>query len=120
MGTPVKRRARACSLAALLALTSGWVAAGFDPTAPPKLPASGDAAGTDAVPGLVWVRVNGPHSIAWYGGTVVRLGDQVEGGRITAIREDHIVITGSQGRRTVPLLGGPIRKEGPSRAGKTR
>jgi len=57
------------------------------------------------------VRVNGRHSIAWYGGTTVRLGDAVEGGRVMAIHEDHIVISGKGGRRTVYLLDHATRTQ---------
>ena len=45
------------------------------------------------------------------GGTAVKLGDAVEGGRVSAIREDHIVISGKGGRRTVYLLEQPIRNK---------
>ncbi len=75
-----------------------------DPTALPKSLSSAPAVATPEETGLAWVRVNGPHPIAWYGGTPVRLGDPVDGGRVTAIREDHIVISGKGGRRTVYLL----------------
>lgn len=83
-------------------------AAMIDPTAPPKPPA---ASRVDAkTPGeLAWVRVNGKQSLAWYGGRTVRLGDVVEGGRVVAILEDHIVIAGREGRRAVHLLNPAVR-----------
>jgi len=82
-----------------------------DPTALPKS-LSNAAAGTGPeATGLAWVRVNGRHSLAWYGGTTVQLGDQVDGGRVSAIREDHIVISGKDGRRTVYLLDHSIRTQ---------
>ena len=91
------------AMAALLALP---LAAAFlpDPTALPKSLSSATAGATPEATGLAWVRVNGPHSIAWYGGTTVKVGDSVVGGRVVAIREDHIVISGKDGRRTVYLL----------------
>jgi hypothetical protein len=82
-----------------------------DPTAlPPSLSSAAPGTAPEAV-GLAWVRVNGRHSLAWYGGTTVKLGDAVEGGRVTAIREDHIVISGKGGRRTVYLLDHSIRTQ---------
>lgn len=77
-----------------------------DPTA---LPVMQGAEAVSEAPVLAWVKVNGKRSVAWYGGTTVKLGDTVEGGRITAIREDHIVILGKGGRRTVYLLDESIR-----------
>lgn len=77
-----------------------------DPTA---LPAIQGADAVSEVPVLAWVKVNGKRSVAWYGGSTVKLGDTVEGGRVTAIREDHIVISGKDGRRTVYLLDESIR-----------
>jgi hypothetical protein len=82
-----------------------------DPTALPKSLSSAPAGTAPEEIGLAWVRVNGRHSLAWYGGTTVRLGDQVEGGRVTEIREDHIVISGKSGRRTVHLLDHSIRAQ---------
>ena len=76
-------------------------AAQFDPTAPPR---TAPAAKAQSVSTLAWVRVNGMDSIAWYNGALVKLGDQVEGGRVVAIREDQIVIAGKGGRRVIPML----------------
>lgn len=88
---------------------AGQAQAMIDPTAPPTDIAQGDRSTAPAV--LAWVKVNGRQSIAWYGGNLVRLGDMVEGGHVSAIREDHIVISGRQGQRIVPLLdlGGRTR-----------
>ena len=62
-----------CAVAVLLA--PPLAAASLpDPTA---LPASLSSAPAGAAPeeaGLAWVRVNGPRSIAWYGGTTVKAG----------------------------------------------
>lgn len=90
-------------------MSVAWQAqAVIDPTAPPRwLAAPGSDAPAPAE--LAWVRVNGRQSVAWYGGTIVRLGEAVEGGRVAAIREDHIVIVGSQGRRAVYLLDPVVR-----------
>jgi hypothetical protein len=82
-----------------------------DPTALPPSLSSAPTGTAPAETGLAWVRLNGRNSIAWYGGTTVKLGDPVEGGRVTAIREDHIVISGKGGRRTVYLLDHAIRKQ---------
>jgi hypothetical protein len=82
-----------------------------DPTALPKSLSSAPAGTAPGETGLAWVRVNGRHSIAWYGGTTVKLGDQVDGGRVTEIREDHIVISGKSGRRAVYLLDHSIRAQ---------
>ncbi len=101
MGAPVKS-----ALAALL-LAASLAQAGFDPTAPPRQTAS--ASGNDAPASLAWVRLDGRHSLAWYGGRLVRLGDRVEEGRIAAIREDHIVVVGRQGRRIVHLFEPGVR-----------
>lgn len=95
-------------LAFLVWLIAGTAQAVIDPTAPPALP-DGNGTGAAAPAGLAWVRVDGKQSLAWYGGTVVRLGDVVEGGRVVAIREDHIVIAGRQGRRVVYLLDQAVR-----------
>lgn len=97
MGTPL-----IAGLLALLAVANP-AAAVIDPTAPPRLP----GANTEDAPEpatLAWVRVNGKHSLAWFGGMPVRLGESVDGGRVVAIREDHIVIAGREGRRVVYLL----------------
>lgn len=106
----------------MLVLPVGWAAAAFDPTAPPAQPTGGSAdAGTAArQAGLAWVRVNGRDSLAWYGGTTVRLGDLVEGGRVSAIREDHIVISGKGGYRAVYLLDRSIRTQLPAPARAVR
>ena len=87
-----------CALLAGFATGTAW--ADFDPTAPPKI----RSANVPTQSSLAWVRVNGKNSIAWYNGTIVKLGDQVEGGRVVAIREDHIVIAGQGGHRTISLL----------------
>ena len=92
-----------------------------DPTALPRTLSSADVAGTPEE--LAWVRVDGRNSIAWFGGTTVKLGEQVEGGRVTAILEDHIVISGRHGQRSVYLLDHSIRTQPLTRApraGKTR
>jgi len=109
MGALVKTRVLKVQLALALALAAGWAAAAFDPTAPPKTRASVSAETAHEEASLAWVRVNGPHSIAWYNGTTVKLGDPVDGGRVTAIREDHIVISGKGGSRAVYLLNHSIR-----------
>lgn len=106
MGTAMKAAIMKCRLALVLALATGWADAAFDPTAPPRVKAD---SGSSQDTGLAWVRMNGRHSIAWYGGTTVRLGDQVEGGRVTAIHEDHIVISGAAGRRSVYLFDRTMR-----------
>lgn len=83
-----------------------------DPTALPQSLSPAAAGTTPPAPaGLAWVRVNGRHSLAWYGGTTVKLGDEVEGGRVSAIREDHIVISGKGGRSTVYLLDHSTRTQ---------
>ena len=86
-------------------------AVSFDPTAPPA-PAAAMQAGNDGVAAqLAWVRVDGPRSVAWYDGTVTRLGDTVRGGRLAAIHEDHIVLVGPQGTRRVYLLDPRMRAQ---------
>jgi hypothetical protein len=82
-----------------------------DPTALPAFRASAAAGSSHDAAILAWVRVNGPHSIAWYNGTTVKVGDTVEGGRVTAIQEDHIVLSGKGGRRAVYLLDQTIRTQ---------
>jgi len=96
-------------LALMLSLAASGASAAFDPTEPPKLKAGTAAESPSEATGLAWVRVNGRHSIAWYGGSTVKLGDRVDDGRVTAIREDHIVISGRNGRRAVYLLDHSIR-----------
>ena len=100
-------------LFALAALLAPPLAAASlpDPTALPKSLSSAPAGTAPEEASLAWVRVDGRHPIAWYGGTTVKLGDQVEGGRVTAIREDHIVISGTGGRRVVYLLDHSIRTQ---------
>ena len=111
MGALMKSMALKTLLALALSLAASWASAAFDPTAPPKIGASANAETAHEEAGLAWVRVNGRHSIAWYGGTTVKLGDPVKGGRVTAIREDHIVISGKGGRRAVYLLDHSIRTQ---------
>lgn len=82
-----------------------------DPTALPKFLASPDAEASHEAGALAWVSVNGNHSIAWYDGTTVTVGDAVEGGRVAAIHEDHIVLSGRGGRRAVYLLDHAIRTQ---------
>jgi hypothetical protein len=103
-------------LCLLAGLGTGTVSADFDPTAPPKM--KSNEVPTES--SLAWVRINGRDSIAWYNGTVVKLGDRVEGGRIVAIREDHIVLAGPRGRRTVSLLDPQVQHKPmvPSRSRK--
>jgi len=43
------------------------------------------------------------------------VGDAVVGGRVVAIREDHIVISGKDGRRTVYLLDRSVTPQSQSR-----
>ncbi|KVW93355.1 hypothetical protein [Thiobacillus denitrificans] len=110
------------ALAALLAMPLA-AASLPDPTALPKFRASADAEGAHEAAALAWVRVNGRHSIAWYNGTTVKVGDSVEGGRVVAIHEDHIVLSGKGGRRAVYLLDHAIRTQPqaqPRPAGKNR
>lgn len=109
----------------LSALLSTTVAAASmpDPTAPPISQSTSDPASASTPAGLAWVRVQGRNSVAWFGGTTVKLGDAVEGGRVTDIREDHIVISGKDGRRAVYLLDPSVRKQPqahPRPARKTR
>jgi hypothetical protein len=109
MGAFMKTVITRCPLALVLALASS-LAAAFDPTAPPRIsPQAGAVTGGAQQAELAWVRVNGRQSIAWFGGTTVRLGDAVEGGRVSAIGEDHIVISGKGGSRSVYLLDRTIR-----------
>lgn len=94
-----------------------------DPTALPQALSSPGPENVTVEPTLAWVKVNGKRSIAWYGGSAVKLGDSVDGGRVTAIREDHIVISGKSGRRTVYLLDESTRTQPlarPRPARKTR
>lgn len=83
--------------------------AGFDPTAPPAVRTLETQNPTQNGARLAWVRVDGKNSIAWYGDTIVKLGERVEGGRVVAIHEDHIVIEGREGRRIVRLLGSQVQ-----------
>lgn len=82
-----------------------------DPTALPASRSGAPAGASSEEAGLAWVRVDGPRSIAWYRGTTVKVGDPVVGGRVAAIREDHIVISGKDARRRVYLLDPAIRTE---------
>lgn len=106
MGKAMKSTALKCHLALMFALAAGSAAAEFDPTAPPTIKTD-SAVSQDG--GLAWVRMNGRQSLAWYNGATVRLGDGVEGGHVAAIREDHIVIAGKGGNRSVYLLDRTIR-----------
>lgn len=107
MGAAMKVLRLKCQLILALALTTSWPAAAFDPMAPPKkVTAAADAPQDKA---LAWVRVNGRNSIAWYGGTAVKVGDAVEGGRVSAIHEDHIVISSKGGSRSIYLLDRTVR-----------
>jgi hypothetical protein len=116
--------ARMMALALAVFLSQPLSAASLpDPTALPKILSSPDAAGAHEEAVLAWVRVNGRDSIAWFGGTTVKLGEQVDGGRVSAILEDHIVISGKNGRRSVYLLDHSIRTQPQVRSprlGKTR
>jgi len=103
-----------------LLLVAGMASAVSDPTEPPKTRASAGGETAPAEAGLAWVRLNGRHSIAWYGGTTVKLGEAVEGGRLTAIHEDHIVISGKGGRRTVYLLDHATRTQPQARPRSAR
>ena len=110
------------ALTALL-LTPAVASSLSDPTALPKTMLSTGSEGANEPAGLAWVRVDGRNSIAWFGGTTVKLGEAVEGGRVTAIREDHIVISGKDGRQTVYLLDQSVRTQPQARprpARKTR
>ncbi|NDP48364.1 MAG: hypothetical protein GZ085_08230 [Sulfuriferula multivorans] len=82
-----------------------------DPTALPKAMTSPGTEALQEAPALDWVKLNGKHSIAWYGGSIVKLGESVEGGRVTAIHEDHIVISGKGGRRVIYLLDKSTRTQ---------
>lgn len=123
MGAPVRSAMLSVPLALMLSLAVSGASAAFDPTEPPKSKAGPGAESPREVSGLAWVRVNGRHSIAWYGGSAVKLGDQVDDGRVIAIREDHIVISGKNGRRAVYLLDHSIRtplRGQPAHLGETR
>lgn len=93
---------------ASLFATCAWAGfdSGFDPTAPPQVRTRENP--SENVSRLAWVRLDGRNSIAWYGDTTVKLGERVEGGRVVAIHEDHIVIAGRGGRRTIPLLSSQV------------
>ena len=104
--------ARMMLLAMAVFLTQPVSAASLpDPTALPKSVSTPDAAGAREEAVLAWVKVNGRDSIAWFGGTTVKLGEQVDDGRVSAIFEDHIVISGKDGRRSVYLLDHSIRTQ---------
>ncbi|MDW8323875.1 MAG: hypothetical protein RMK60_07225 [Burkholderiales bacterium] len=53
---------------------------------------------------LLWTLVGPGASYAWYGGRLVRPGDEIEGGRVHAIAEDHIVLLIGRRRERVPLI----------------
>lgn len=99
MGAPVRT-----ALSVLAIVSAGQTWAQFDPTAPPPMATLATAPSPPNSPRLAWLRVDGRHSVAWYGGTTVRLGETVDNGRLVAVHEDHIVIAGSQGRRVVHLI----------------
>lgn len=116
MGAAMRAMWLAGPLALALALGTGWAAAAFDPMAPPGKITVGVEAGV-VVPQdktLAWVRLNGRHSIAWYGGKAIKVGDAVEGGRVSAIHEDHIVISGKGGSRSIYLLDRTVRGNHPN------
>ena len=96
----------ALMLAGLIVATQAIAA--IDPTAPPGT-LGANKGGAQARAELAWVRINGKQSVAWYGGTVVRMGEAVENGRVVAIREDGIVIAGPAGRRMILLLDPAVR-----------
>ncbi|MBU1395813.1 MAG: hypothetical protein KKE84_06680 [Gammaproteobacteria bacterium] len=98
------------ALAALLAMPLA-AASLPDPTALPVFQAGQGGGDSPEAAVLAWVSVNGNHSIAWYDGTTVKVGDSVEGGRVAAIHEDHIVLSGKDGRRAVYLLDHAIRTQ---------
>ena len=113
--------ARMMLLALGALLTTPLAAASLpDPTTLPKGMSGSEAAGTSGEAALAWVRLNGRDSIAWYGGTTVKLGDSVDGGRVSAIHEDHIVISGRDGRRAVYLLDQSVRTQLQARPRPTR
>lgn len=116
MGAAMRGMRLVGPLALALALCTGWAAAAFDPMAPPGKITAGAKAGA-VVPQdktLAWVRLNGRHSIAWYGGKAIKVGDVVEGGRVSAIREDHIVILGKGGSRSIYLFDRMVRGNHPN------
>lgn len=94
----------------LAGMLAGGVQAGFDPMRPPNL-LSPTATVSAAAPQLTWIRFDGRRAIAWYGGRVVEVGDQVEGGRIQAIQRDHLVVNGRAGKQLIPLLGNGVVKQ---------
>lgn len=108
MGAAMKSIRVKCqlALALVLAFAVSGVSAAFDPMAPPQSTVEAGVPGDRA---LAWIRMNGRHSIAWFGGTTVKLGDAVEGGWVSAIREDHIVISGKGGSRSIYLLDRTVR-----------
>lgn len=91
---------------------AGGAEADFDPMRPPNLPSTTPTPTVSAAaPQLAWIRLDGRRAIAWYGGRVVEVGDQVEGGRIQAIHHDHLVVNGRAGKQRVHLLGNGIVKQ---------
>lgn len=112
MGAAMRALRVTCQLALVLALTTSWATAAFDPMAPPNIAVN--QADAPQVKVLAWVRMSGRNSIAWYGGSAVKVGDAVEGGRVSAIREDHIVISGKGGSRSIYLLDRTVRGNHPN------
>jgi hypothetical protein len=107
MGAAMKQLGMTWLLAGVLALPMNWAWADFDPMAPPTVGVDKVAAPQASV--LDWIRMNGRYSIASYRGATVKVGDAVEGGRVSAIREDHIVISGKGGSRSIYLLERTVR-----------
>ena len=116
MGAAMRKRRLTGQLALALALGTGGAAAAFDPMAPPVKVAPVAEAGAVAQldKTLGGVRLDGRNSIAWYGGKAVKVGDTVEGGRVSAIREDRIVISGRGGSRSIYLLDRSVRGDRPN------
>lgn len=116
MGAAMRKRRLTGQLTLALALGTGGAAAAFDPMAPPGkvTPVAGAGAVVQQDKTLAWVRLDGRNSIAWYGGKAVKLGEAVEGGRVSAIREDHIVISGRGGSRSIYLLDRSVRGDRPN------
>lgn len=79
-----------------------------DPMAPPRPPktrvATGNAPVSNTPAPLLWTRVGADTAVAWYGGHLVQVGSEVNGARIEAIAEDHIVVSKQGRRHRVPLL----------------
>lgn len=96
----------------LIVLAGGWTTAHatFDPMQPPASLSLDTVNAPAVVSQLSWIRNDHRRPVAWYGGRVVGIGDQVDGVRIQAIRDDHIVVTGQEGRQVIWLLGTRIAK----------